>query len=161
MNRFVWNLQHQNGMTLPPGSYQARLTVNGASLVQPFTVLVDPRLADEGMTAADFQELYDHNLRMRQLIADVTQAVGRVREAQSKFKSAGDARGLARADAIAAKLLTAPVRYGKPGLQQHVNYLNQMLANSDQKVGRDALQRYQVLRKEMDAIKLEIDALAR
>jgi hypothetical protein len=32
-----------------------------------------------------------------------------------------------------------------------------MTSGADQKVGRDAIQRYEVLRKELDAIKAELD----
>ena len=65
-------------------------------------------------------------------------------------------------DAIAGKLLTEPVRYGKPGLQAHITYLAGMTARADQKVGRDALERYTVLKKELDAIRAELDqALSR
>jgi hypothetical protein len=60
-------------------------------------------------------------------------------------------------DAIAAKLLTEPVRYAKPGLQAHITYLASMTANVDQKIGRDAIERYEVLRKELDALRVEVD----
>ena len=62
-----------------------------------------------------------------------------------------------RVNAIAAKLLTEPVRYGKPGLQAHITYLAGMSANVDQKIGRDAIERYEVLRKELDTIRAEVD----
>ena len=39
LNRFVWNVQHSSGLGAPPGAYQARLTVDGTTLTQPFTVL--------------------------------------------------------------------------------------------------------------------------
>jgi hypothetical protein len=62
-------------------------------------------------------------------------------------------------DAIAGKLLTEPVRYGKPGLQAHITYLAGMTTRADQKVGRDALDRYQVLKKELEAIDAEFKSL--
>ncbi len=63
----------------------------------------------------------------------------------------------ARVDALAAKLLTEPVRYGKPGLQAHIQYLAGMTTGVDQKIGRDAIARYEVLKKELDAIRAEAD----
>jgi len=51
------------------------------------------------------------------------------------------------------------VRYGKPGLQAHITYLANMTANVDQKVGRDAIERYQVLKKEFDAVRAEADRI--
>ena len=160
VNRFVWNAQHRSGLPAPPAGYQVRLTVDGQTFTQPFTLLIDPRLAAEGLTAADLKEQFEHNTRMRELQAEVTQIIGRVREAQNKLKGGdpADAR-LKQLDVIAGKLLTEPVRYGKPGLQQHVNYLAGMTAAADQKVGRDALDRYAVLKKELDAIRAELDKL--
>ncbi len=152
MNRFMWDMRHASGLLLPPGSYQARLTVDGKMLGQPFAVKVDPLLADEGLTTADLAEQFGHNLRMREFTQEVGALVGRVRQAQQAAKAAGDAAKLAQLDAIAAKLMTEAVRYGKPGLQAQVSYLANMTAGVDQKVGRDAIERYAVLKKEYDAI---------
>jgi hypothetical protein len=58
---------------------------------------------------------------------------------------------------LAAKLLTDPVRYSKPGLQAHVSYLASMTANVDQKIGRDAIERYAVLKKEFETLRTEAD----
>ena len=60
---------------------------------------------------------------------------------------------------LATKLLTEPVRYGRPGLQAHITYLAGMTTNVDQKIGRDAIERYQVLKKELDALRLEADQI--
>jgi len=161
MNRFVWDVRHQSGLPATPGTFEARLTVDGKTLTQPFKVLIDPRLAEEGLTVADLQEQFDHNTRMRELQATVNQLVSRVRDAQNRLKGAtgAEAQMAKRVEAIAAKLLTEPVRYGKPGLQAHVNYLAGMTGSVDQKVGRDALERYEVLKKEFEAIRAEAEAV--
>jgi hypothetical protein len=49
------------------------------------------------------------------------------------------------------------VRYGKPGLQAHITYLASMTANVDQKIGRDAIERYEVLKKEFEALRSEAE----
>jgi hypothetical protein len=153
MNRFAWDVRHEAGVTLPPGPYQVRLKTGAGSLTQPLQVLIDPRVAGDGVTVADLQEQFEHNMRMRELVNNVNQLVSRVREAQNK------SRNDARLNALAAKLLTEPVRYGKPGLQAHVTYLASMTANVDQKIGRDAVERYQVLKKEFDALRAEADRI--
>jgi hypothetical protein len=155
-NRFVWNVQHSSGLGAPPGSYQARLTVGESKLTQPFTVLIDPRLAAEGMTAADIKGQFEHNLRMREFVAEVNKFAAEVRAAQTKARASGDAAAIRRAEDVAAKLFTEPVRYGKPGLQAHVSYLAGMTTGVDQKVGKDAVDRYAVLRKEFDALKAQL-----
>lgn len=157
-NRFVWNVQHSSGLGAPPGAYQARLTVGETKLTQPFTVLIDPRLAAEGLTAADIKAQFDHNTRMRAFVAEVNEFAAQVRKMQASLKGAtgADAEQAKRVEAVAGKLFTEPVRYGKPGLQAHVQYLAGLTGGVDQKVGKDAIDRYAVLRKEFEALKAQI-----
>src|SRR6185369_13100625 len=158
LNRFAWDVRHQAGVALPPGQYQVRLKTGNVSQTQPFTVEIDPRVAADGVTVADLQEQFVHNMRMRELVTSVNQLATRVREAQNKLRTSGsDPATATRLTALAAKLLTEPVRYGKPGLQAHITYLAGMTANVDQKIGRDAIERYEVLKKELDAVRQEAD----
>jgi hypothetical protein len=154
-NRFVWDVQHESGLGAPPGEYQARLTVGDVTLTTPFTVLVDPRLAEEGITAADLQEQFRHNMRMRDMVAEVGVLVDRVEEA---MQVTSGARAL-DLQAVMDKLVAGPVRYSKPGLRDHIRYLAGMTTRVDQKVGRDALERADVLRSELDAITAEVDRI--
>lgn len=153
INRFAWDVRHQAGVTLPPGQYQVRLKTGDLNLTQTFVVQIDPRVAADGVTLADLQAQFDHNMRMREMVTTVNQLATRVREAVNKSSSN------TRLSALAAKLLTEPVRYGKPGLQAHITYLAGMTSNVDQKIGRDAIERYQVLKKELDALRLEVDQI--
>ena len=157
LNRFAWDVRNQAGVTVPPGRYQVRLKSGAATLTQPLNVLIDPRVAADGVTLADLQEQFDHNMRVRDLVNEVNQLVSRVRDAVNKARGdGGDTSVLA---AIAAKLVTEPVRYGKPGLQAHITYLAGMTANVDQKIGRDAIQRYEVLKKELETVRAEVDRI--
>jgi len=149
INRFAWDVRNQQGVTLPPGQYQVRLKTGSVTLTQPLTVLIDPRVAADSVTVADLREQFEHNMRMRELVTGVNQLATRIREAQNK------SRNDTRLNALAAKLFTEPVRYGKPGLQAHVTYLASMTANVDQKIGRDAIERYAVLKKEFEALRAE------
>jgi len=153
INRFAWDVRNQAGVTLPPGQYQVRLKSGTTNLTQPFKVLIDPRIAADGVTLADLQEQFEHNMRMRNLVTSVNQLATKVREAIGK--SPNDQRLIA----LAGKLLNEPVRYGKPGLQAHITYLASMTSNVDQKIGRDAIERYQLLKKEFDALHAEADRM--
>jgi photosystem II stability/assembly factor-like uncharacterized protein len=161
LNRFVWDVRNQAGIAMPPGSYQARLKVGVETQTQPFRVLIDPRVAEDGVTAADLREQYAHNVRVRDLVTSVNQVVTRVRDAQSKLMGAtgADAEKAKAIDVIAGTLLTEPVRYGKPGLQAHITYLAGMTSGADQQIGQDAIERYVVLEKELAAIKAQVDTL--
>ena len=96
---------------------------------------------------------------MSSLVADVNRVVVRAQRARDRLQTAGAtaADSLAKVQVITAKLLTEPVRYGKPGLQAHITYLNGMTNAVDQKIGRDAIARYQTLRQELEVIKGELD----
>jgi hypothetical protein len=156
MNRVVWNVQHSNGLALPPATYQARLTVEGQSQTQSFTVLIDPNLKAEGVTPAGLVALYNHNLAMRALTTDVAATLARVRAGLAS----GDATKKPQLQAIYEQIVDTPegVRYNKPGLQTHVTYLAGM-TRGDQKVGHDALDRYAQLKKQLDDIKLQLDKI--
>jgi len=153
MNRFAWDVRNEAGVTLPPGQYQVQLKTGGVSQTQSLAVLIDPRVAADGVTLADLQEQFEHNMRMRELVTAVNQLVNKVREAQKKSPEDTSL------NAIAAKLLTEPVRYGKPGLQAHITYLAGMTANVDQKIGRDAIERYQELKEEFAAIQAKANRI--
>jgi len=155
VNRFVWDVRHENGLQPAPGAYQARVTINGQAYTQPFNLLIDPRLAKEGLTAADLQEQFDFNVRMQGMVQSVGELTTEVQRALQQAQTAGDAAKAAALQAVADKLLDQPVRYGKPGLRTHVNYLSRMVTGVDQKVGRDAFERADVLQKELDAVRAE------
>ncbi|HEY7501843.1 MAG TPA: hypothetical protein VH740_25205 [Vicinamibacterales bacterium] len=159
VNRFVWDVRDANDVTAPPGAYQVRLKVGDITQTQPLTVRIDPRVAADGVTDADLREQSEHNRRMRELVRDVAAVAARIREAQSRLRNAtgADAETAARIAEIAGKVFTDQVRYSKPGLQSHINYLAGMTTGADQKIGRDAIERHQTLRKELDAIRADLD----
>ncbi len=161
LNRFVWDVRHSAGVTAPPGRYQVRVTAGGTTLTESLEVLIDPRVEAGGVTVADLREQYEHNMRMREMVAEVGAVATRIRREQQRLQNATGAlaRTATSLETIAAKVLTEPVRYGKPGIQAHIGYLAGMTSGADMKIGRDAIERYQVLRKELDDIKAELDRL--
>jgi photosystem II stability/assembly factor-like uncharacterized protein len=148
MHRFTWDLRYPgpwisaarpegpNGPAAVPGKYSVRLTVGSWTATQPLTVIEDPRVTKDGVTTADLLEQFEHNIRVRDLVSDVNRTVARVRAAKLTD--------------VAARLITPSIRYSKPELQTHITYLYSLTTATDQKIGRDAMERYQVLRKELD-----------
>src|SRR5690348_13953395 len=61
LNRFVWDVRNSAGVTMPPGRYQARVKTGAVSLTETLNVLIDPRVAADGVTQADLQEQFEHN----------------------------------------------------------------------------------------------------
>jgi photosystem II stability/assembly factor-like uncharacterized protein len=170
LNRFIWDLTYpgpRQSATRPaggggpeavPGAYRVRLTVaaSGAtqawSATRPLVLKPDPRVTRDGVTIADMREQFDHNMRVRNLVTDVNVAVSRIRAAQARLKGPTGAAAdtLQKLAAIAAKLETPPIRYSEPQLQGNITYLYGMTNGADQKIGRDAIQRYRTLRAELD-----------
>jgi photosystem II stability/assembly factor-like uncharacterized protein len=174
LNRFTWDLRYLGpwnpgtrsaspggGPVAVPGNYSARLTVGTQATTQPFVVKVDPRNAQDGVTQADLAEQFAIGTRVRDMLSEVNQLVWRVRESKRRFANAAGAAAdtLTRVSALEAKLVTPPVRYSKPGLQAHIQYLYSLTNQADQKLGRDVSERYAVLRKELDAAKGDADRI--
>ncbi|HET7113015.1 MAG TPA: hypothetical protein VFI57_05190, partial [Pyrinomonadaceae bacterium] len=109
----------------------------------------------DGVTQADLEEQFEHNMRMREMVNSVNQLVTRVREGKAKVQI--DLYG-SLVD-LESKLLNEPVRYGKPGLQTQITYLAGMTANVDQKIGRDAIERYKVLKEELRFIRGHVNSI--
>jgi photosystem II stability/assembly factor-like uncharacterized protein len=170
MHRFTWDLrtvgpwmsaarpEGPNGPMMPPGKYAVRLTAGSYTSTAPFNVIEDPRVVKDGVTLSDLQQQYEHNIRVRDLVSETNKVVARVRAAQTSFKgSLGvEAETLAKVNELATHLITPGIRYSKPELQTHVTYLYGEDNNTDQKVGRDAINRYQELKKELDQRNAEL-----
>jgi photosystem II stability/assembly factor-like uncharacterized protein len=173
INRFIWDFTYPpprgektskghrptRGPMAVPGSYSVRLTITRPedartwTETQPLIVKADPRSIRDGVTVADMQQQFEHNMRVRDLLSDVNLAVKRIEDARAKLKDAtgaADKEKLRKLDVIAAKLETPKVRYSEPELQGNIAYLYGMTRGADQKVGRDAIERYQTLRAAFD-----------
>jgi hypothetical protein len=145
----------------PPGSYRARLRIGAATHTTEFNVLLDPRLAEEGVTVEDLVTLFQHNSRMNSLDSLARRTTARITEAETRLRGATGAAAdtLARVQAVAARMRTEAVRYGKPGLSAHISYLRGMTSNVDQHPGKDALDRHEVLKRELEAVVSELNRI--
>lgn len=166
MHRFTWDLRYPgpwqsaartegpNGPVAVPGKYSVRMTAGTWTATVPLVVVEDPRVTKAGVTTADLREQFEHNMRVRELVSDVNKAVVQLRAAQR-------AGGSAKLIEIASHLITPAIRYSKPELQTHITYLYSMTNLTDQKIGRDAIERYKLLRRDLDRYLVELDALLR
>ncbi len=96
-NRFVWNMRYPNadgfdglilwggGLNGPkaiPGTYKARLTVNGKSMETEFEILKDPRTSG---TSADIKEQFDFLISVRDKLSETNNAVKKIRTAREQI----------------------------------------------------------------------------
>jgi hypothetical protein len=172
MHRMTWDLRYPgpmngagveggNGPAAVPGVYSVRLTAGPIKQTQPLTVVEDPRTLRDGITLADLQAQFNHNLAVREMVSDANKTVARIRAAQAKLRGATGAQAeqLAKLNELAASMITSPVRYAEPKLLTHITYLYSMTNGVDQKPGKDAVDRLKVLRVALDAKKKELDKI--
>lgn len=172
MHRFVWDLSYPgpwdpetgqpgaNGPLATPGRYQARLTVGNWSSTREFNVLIDPRVAADGVTQAALEEQLQHSLRVRDAISDARRTLARLREAKQRTREGSAERG--RLETLEARLATASaggIRYPQPMLIDQLQYLYRMITRADQKLGQDAFERYRELERELEGIKEELNSI--
>jgi photosystem II stability/assembly factor-like uncharacterized protein len=95
MNRFTWDLrqngavvfpgmimwaaQPQRGPASPPGKYGVRITANGDTKSREFTIGIDPRLVEAGITAEYLQEQFKLSSEVRDRVTDANTAVIKIR----------------------------------------------------------------------------------
>jgi hypothetical protein len=117
MNRLTWDFNSAAGFAVPPGSYKVKMTVGSWSDTQPLTLKIDPRLAADNVTTADLREQFEHNQRMRDMVAEVgTRGEPRATGANA-LQSGGSADSLAAVKELAVALFGADegVRYRSAG----------------------------------------------
>jgi hypothetical protein len=172
MHRFTWDLRYPgpangagveggNGPAAVPGTYAVRVKVGTFTQSQPLTVVEDPRVLRDGVTLEDLRAQFAHNMHVRDLVTDANKTVARLRAAQQRMRGAtgADAEKLTKLNELASHMLTPSVRYSQPELVTHITYLYSMTNSADQKVGKDAIERFQVLRKALDDRKKELDRI--
>ena len=167
-NRFTWNLElpgpwtadtarsGRNGPMVNPGRYTVEITAGGVTESRPLEVRLDPRLAADGVTPAVLSEQLTHNVRVRDLVTEVNRLAASVNTDLKALAADSSASGMARRrelETLRAKLVTPSIRYSKPELQAHIQYLYSLSMDADQQVSRDAKDRYKELRAALDRLK--------
>jgi hypothetical protein len=110
------------------------------------------------VTQADLEAQLAHNLRVRDLVGEANRLVARVQEARRRLRDASSPAArdtLAWLTALEGVLVTPPVRYSRPGLQAQIAYLYGLGTQADQRIGRDAVERYATLRRELNLAQIQ------
>ncbi len=175
MHRFIWDLRYPGpvnaesgepegrGPLAVPGWYSVRLTVGDWSAEERLRVLIDPRVAEDGVTEEDLQEQLALGLQVRDAISEARRAARQVDSARTALDAAHeeDRAGWTGAElelmqrelaVLDSALVTREGRYQQPMLLDQLQYLYSMLDRADQLPGRDAHVRYAGLRTALDGI---------
>jgi len=165
LHRFRWDMRHHGswdaekrrrysgGPMVSPGTYTARLTVDGKSMVQSFVLKLDPKVEANGITLADVQEQEAVALDITQLLTDLKKMAQDVKEEKEALE--GEAKPtpvqqkqLSQLKELEQMLVTAKGTYRQPMLVAQVNYLFGIVRRADQVLGRDVYERLEELKGE-------------
>ncbi|MDH5759809.1 MAG: hypothetical protein OEZ65_09495 [Gemmatimonadota bacterium] len=163
-HRFVWDLTvagpGRGGPMVVPGRYGARLTVDGTAHTVGFDVLMDPRVAADGVTVADLREQFDLSLAVIAAMEDAGATIDRL---EAAMEDAGEGDLQRQLDEIHAALVTDETitSYPQPMLAAQLQYLYSNLQTADQKPGADPAARLVELKAELEMHKARLERLLR
>jgi hypothetical protein len=182
MQRFTWDMRHPGAWTaaspqgggggsmVPPGKYSVRLNAGGQTQTKAFELKVDPRVPLDGVTQADLEEQTALLLRVRDAISDARRLQAGIEDAMKKANVGAvpaAVPGMTTAQvkfshplqALWARVADQPGIYPQPMLISQFNNVNRMAGSADQKVGRDAFDRFNDLLKELQTLQSEFKQL--
>jgi hypothetical protein len=184
MQRIVWDLRYpgpwtaQNpsggpgGPMVPPGKYSVRLTSGAQTITRTFDLRSDPRLAADGVTDGIIAEQVKFLLQVRDAISDARKLQQSIEQAMQKAglkpqlapglpgESPSNTKYDHPLQQLYARVIDTPGIYTQPMLISQLNNVQRMVTQADQKVGKDAYDRYDDLIKEMAAVEAQLKKLS-
>jgi hypothetical protein len=182
MQRLLWDLRYPGpwapnapnggagGPMVPPGKYTIKMTAGGQTTTRPLEVKSDPRIAGDGVTDADLTEQVKFQLDVRDAVSSARKLQLDIEQAMQKagVKPVGPAApGSSPAattyehplQALWAKVADTPGIYTQGMLASQLNNISRMVGQADQKIGKDAHDRFGDLLTELEKVRAEFAKL--
>ena len=183
MQRIAWDMRYAGpwapnapqggpgGPVVPPGKYSVRLTSGGQTISRVFEIKSDPRIAADGVSDGDIAEQVKFQLQVRDALSDARRLQQAIEQAMQKAGlkpmleagAVGSSPSTTTYDhplrALYARVVTTPGIYTQGMLVDQLQNVQRMITQADQKVGKDAYDRYADLVKEMAAIEAQLKKL--
>lgn len=170
INRFRWDMtqagpwyssdrrRYRNGPMVRPGKYTAVLRVGEQQSSQSFDLVMDPRVLAAGVTKADVEAQVDFLLKIRDKISETNLFEEEIEKSIAGLKgkkdlSPSEQSRLEALEQTLSGIQTAEGIYMQPMLADQWRYLYSMMDQADQLPGKDALDRYEALSRELTSIK--------
>jgi hypothetical protein len=184
MQRITWDMRYPGpwapntpeggfgGPLVPPGKYSVRLTSGGQTITRAFDIKSDPRVAADGVTDGDIAEQVKFQLQVRDALSEARKLQQSIEQAMQKAglkpqldtANVGATVALTKYDhplrELYAKVVNTPGIYTQGMLIDQLSNIQRMITQADQKVGKDAYDRYADLMKEMAAIEAQLKKLS-
>ena len=173
-NRFNWDLTHMgawsadtrrafsNGPMVSPGTYTAKFTIAGNTYSESFDVLIDPKVADAGVTQEELLAQEKLALQGRDLLSEASHLEDDIKQAVKALdgnKSGNARKKLAALQSLQYQVTTPEGIYMQPMLVDQIRYLSFMLNRADQMPGKDAYDRYDELSNLLSKIKADYSGM--
>jgi len=167
LNRFSWDMdrlglwdkdekrRYQNGPLVSPGKYTVSLTAGDWKASKDFELLMDPRVEEIGVTQEDLVE----QSQFQQEVMSLLESAKKLEQELEKKAENGEDDQVSK-DQIAAvltKLQTKEGIYMQPMLTDQIAYLHYMMIRGDQKPGKDAYDRLDELKAQLEEVKALVD----
>jgi hypothetical protein len=184
MQRITWDMRYPGpwsadtpdggfgGPVAPPGKYSVRLTSGGETITRAFEVKSDPRVAADGVSDGDIAEQVKFQLQVRDAISDARKLQQSIEQAMQKAGLkpgletgvVGSSPSTTKYDhplrELYAKVVTTPGIYTQGMLIDQLSNVQREINQADQKIGKDAYDRYADLVKEMQALEAQLKKLS-
>ena len=143
-----WDLRHYikregkkdfKGPKVSPGTYSVEVTLGEVTKVVSFECQLHPELKSIGVTVSDLEKQEALSLQTAKLLLEVQKIKEDVEE---KIESEKSKKKKQRLQEMLSQLVKGKERYDKPMLEDHIDYLYEMISENPQKLGSDAFVRY-------------------
>ena len=178
MQRLTWDLRYPGvwapnapdggpgGPLVPPGKYLVKLTAGGQTTTRTLEVKSDPRIAADGVTDGDLSEQVKLQLSVRDAMSDARKLQVNIEEAMKKagvkpVAPAGPGATPASTkydhplQQLWAQVVTTPGIYTQGMLIDQLSNVQRMISQADQKIGKDAYDRFSDLQQELAKLQAE------
>ncbi|MDN5204286.1 hypothetical protein QQ008_23035 [Fulvivirgaceae bacterium BMA10] len=158
LRKTEWDLRHYlkngekdfRGPLVAPGTYEVTVTYGGKEQRHSFDFELNPDIKNAGVILTDLQEQEALALKVAKLYLAVDREIQSIEEQLKKVKVQKKKEQL---QSKLAQLKKGPRRYDKPKLIDHIDYLYDMVTETQQKLGKDASLRYEHLHEKFKEYK--------
>ncbi|TDS15096.1 hypothetical protein DFQ03_1732 [Maribacter caenipelagi] len=165
INRFQWDMRqkgawsdkesrsYKNGPIVPPGMYTVKLIVGKETYEQPFEIVVDPRLAEEGIDETIISEHLAFEKKVLNLLTEARKFQSEL-EAEIKISKGDKKQSL---ETVLKLIKNEEGAYPQQMLVPQIAYLSYIVGGVDKIPGNEEVERLKDLQQQLTALKSQTE----